>query len=290
MAATKPTAKPVTEPVAGKLEQLLPNFYRLCAPNPGMMTGPGTNTYIYGEKELAVFDAGPAIDQHISAILAAQEALGAPITTLFASHTHRDHSPAITHVAAQLDNVTLIGIPAAHHHEFEDKSFKPNLIPSDNQLFELEAGNVRAIHTPGHVDNHVCYLIEEHGVLTTGDHLMNGSTVVIVPPKGSMKGYIESLQKIQKYPIKVLAPGHGGLMQNPSEVVEWTIRHRLQREAKVLKNLKPEPQTLGQLVSVVYDDVSVSLHKIAEFSLHAHLIKLELDGLVQQARGTWWLV
>ena len=99
-------------PVPGQLEQLFPNFYRLCAPNPGQMTGPGTNTYIYGEKELAVIDAGPPIPEHVDAILAAQDTLGAPITALLASHTHRDHSPAIAMVAEHLDDVKLIGIPA----------------------------------------------------------------------------------------------------------------------------------------------------------------------------------
>lgn len=280
----------MTLPIAGKLQQLFPNFYRLCAPNPGPMTGPGTNTYIYGEKELAVFDAGPNVPEHIAAILAAQETLAAPITTLFASHTHSDHSPAIAKVAEQLSGVKLIGIAAATGQQFEDYSFRPDLEPQNNQVFELPTGAVRAIHTPGHVGNHVCYLIEEYNLLTTGDHLMNGSTVVIVPPKGSMKDYIESLQKLQHYAIDVMAPGHGGLMENPSEVVEWTILHRLQREAKVLANLAVEPITIRQLVVSVYEDVDVSLHPMAELSLHAHLIKLALDGRVSESKQGWCLL
>jgi glyoxylase-like metal-dependent hydrolase (beta-lactamase superfamily II) len=279
----------MTMPVAGNLEQLFPNLYRLCAPNPGPMTGPGTNTYLYGEKELAVFDAGPAMPEHVAAILAAQDALDAPITKLFASHTHRDHSPAIAKVAEQLGDVELIGIPAFAGQQFEDYSFKPDVKPKDNQLFELPTGAVRAIHTPGHVGNHVCYLIEEYNLLTTGDHLMNGSTVVIVPPKGSMKDYIESLQKLQHYAIDVMAPGHGDLIKNPAEVVEWTTQHRLQREAKVLANLSAAPITIKQLVLSVYDDVDVSLHPMAELSLHAHLIKLVLDSRVSESKQGWSL-
>ncbi|NND82068.1 MAG: MBL fold metallo-hydrolase [Gammaproteobacteria bacterium] len=254
------------------------------------MTGPGTNTYIYGIKELAVIDAGPALPEHVQAILAAQEALNAPITTLIASHTHSDHSPAIAEVASQLDNPLLIGIPAATHQKFEDLTFKPHHKPQDDEVIELEAGPVRAIHTPGHVGNHVCYLIEEHQMLTTGDHLMNGSTVVIVPPKGSMKDYIESLQKLQNYPIKVMAPGHGALIENPQQVVEWTIDHRLQREAKVVANLGEDPATLSQLVRSVYDDVDKSMHSIAEYSLHAHLIKLAQEGRAAESELGWHLI
>jgi hydroxyacylglutathione hydrolase len=279
----------MTVPVAGKLEQLYPNFYRLCAPNPGQMTGPGTNTYIYGSKELAIFDAGPSMPEHVAAILAAQDTLGAPITTMFASHTHRDHSPAIAQVAEQLGDVKLIGIPAAPGQQFEDSTFKPHQQPKDDELIQLADGSVRAVHTPGHVGNHVCYLIEEHNLLTTGDHLMNGSTVVIVPPKGSMKDYVASLQKLQHYAIKVMAPGHGGLIQNPNEVVEWTIQHRLQREAKVLSNMTTTSAEITQLVSLVYDDVDVSLHQLAELSLHAHLIKLELEGRVLESEQGWCL-
>ena len=276
-------------PIAGTLEQLFPNFYRLCAPNPGPMTGPGTNTYLYGDKELAVFDAGPAIAEHVAAILAAQDTLKAPITTLFASHTHSDHSPAIARVAEQLSNVRLIGIPADPGQQFEDPTFQPHHQPQDNEVIELQAGPVRAIHTPGHVGNHVCYLIEEHNLLTTGDHLMNGSTVVIVPPKGSMADYIASLQKLQHYRINVMAPGHGDLIRNPSETVDWTIEHRLKREAKVLANLSAGPISLGELVLSVYDDVDVSLHQMAELSLHAHLIKLRLDGRVLESGRGWEL-
>ena len=238
---------------------------------------------------MAVFDAGPAIDEHINAILAAQDTLSAPITRLIASHTHIDHSPAIARLAERLPEATLIGIPAADHHNFEDKTFKPDIVPDDGEVIELDVGNVRAIHTPGHVDNHVCYLIEEYALLTTGDHLMNGSTVVIVPPKGSMKGYIESLRKIQNYQIDVMAPGHGALIKNPKEVVEWTIQHRLQREAKVLEHLSDELQALNEMVTGVYDDVDVSLHGIAEFSLHAHLIKLAIELKAVKENEGWRL-
>ncbi len=278
-------------PIAGQLEKILPNVYRLCAANPGPMTGPGTNTYIYGNSELAVFDPGPALAEHVSNILAAQDTLNAPITHIFASHTHQDHSPAVAELVKHLPNAKVLGIPAAPGQQFEDHSFKPQIEPHDDQLFELEAGPVRTIFTPGHVSNHLCFLLEEHRFLTTGDHLMNGSTVVIIPPKGSMKDYIESLHKLQNYPIEVMGPGHGDVINNPAEVVEWTIQHRLSREAKVVAALETHAaQTIQKLVPKVYDDVDQALHGIAAMSLHAHLIKLQIELRASETETGWRLL
>ena len=141
--------------------------------------------------------------------------------------------------------------------------------------------NLRAVHTPGHVSNHYCFFLEEEQMLFAGDHIMNGSTVVIVPPSGNMKAYIESLQLLLKYPLKFIAPGHGDVMEDSVVVVEWLVNHRLQREAKVLKGIKSlEKASMDELVAVVYDDVDVSLHLMAKLSLEAHLIKLEVENHV----------
>ena len=277
------------EPHAGELQALRHNLHRLCAPNPGPMTGPGTNTYLYGETELAVFDAGPLMSEHIDNILACQEMLNAPITALIASHTHSDHSPAIAKLAEQLPNAQIIGAPAEANQEYEDHTFKPDFVPRDDDLLNLPHGRIRAIHTPGHVANHFCYLIEEHNLLTTGDHLMNGSTVVLIPPKGNMQHYIQSLQKLENYKIDSMAPGHGALINNPKELVAWTIKHRLDRESKVLRKLDGSASSLSELVKLVYDDVDSGLHRIAELSLHAHLIKLEAEGKARETSQGWSL-
>ena len=123
-----------------------------------------------------------------------------------------------------------------------------------------------------------------------GDHIMNGSTVVIVPPSGNMKAYIESLQLLLKYPLKFIAPGHGEVMEDSTAVVEWLVNHRLQREAKVLEGLRGfESASIDDLVAVVYDDVDVALHPMAKLSLEAHLIKLETEysALYYQETGFW---
>lgn len=277
------------EPRAGELQRLRSNLYRLCAPNPGPMTGPGTNTYLYGDTELAVFDAGPLIPEHINSLLQCQDTLNAPITALIASHTHSDHSPAIAELSKHLPNATIIGAPAEANQEYEDHTFRPQYIPKDDLLLNIPHGAVRAVHTPGHVANHYCYLIEEHKILTTGDHLMNGSTVVIIPPKGDMQHYIQSLQKLASYEIRYMAPGHGALIDKPMELVAWTIKHRLNRELKVISKLNSSASSLSELVRQVYDDVDPKLHRIAELSLHAHLIKLAKEGRAKESSMGWSL-
>jgi len=278
------------KPEAGTLQKLGANLYRLCAPNPSFMTGAGTNTYIYGDSELAVFDAGPAIEEHAKRILDLQDELQAPITHIFATHTHMDHSPCTDLLKRSLPSAIRIGVPAETNQPFEDHSFKADLEPKDKEVLEFISGPIQAIYTPGHVANHICWLIEEHSMLLTGDHIMSGSTVVIIPPKGDMSDYISSLEKILSLEYDFIAPGHGPLIANPHDLVRWTIEHRLSREAKVLSALTYHPSSLDDLVRSVYDDVEEHLHQIAKYSLHAHLLKLEKDNKVQMSEKGWCLV
>ncbi len=146
---------------------------------------------------------------------------------------------------------------------------------------------------PGHVGNHYCFFLEEEGMMFAGDHIMNGSTVVIIPPSGDMKAYIESLQLLLDYPLKSIAPGHGDLITEPAAEVEWLVEHRLTRERKVVDGLQKTGRvSTEQLVKVVYDDVDTSLHKMAILSLSAHLIKLERDRRATRhgADDTWELL
>ena len=116
-----------------------------------------------------------------------------------------------------------------------------------------------------------------------GDHIMNGSTVVIIPPSGNMKAYIESLQRLLDYPLQFIAPGHGDVMPEPKATVDWLVNHRLMREQKVIDGLRSTGRApLDELVKVVYDDVDTSLHKMAQLSLSAHLIKLGEENRARQ--------
>ncbi len=269
----------------GVITELAPGVRRLIAPNASMMTGPGTNTYLLGIDEVAVLDPGPDIDEHIERI---QELAGGRIAWILVTHTHPDHSPA----AAKLASATgaeLLG-RAPPHGRHQDQTFEPDRIPWDGDVFEAAEFSLLVVHTPGHASNHLCYLHTELNWLFTGDHIINGSTVVIDPPDGNMGDYLRSLDRLRELEIDIIAPGHGGLMQDPRAVIDWHIDHRLEREAKVVAALKGNPDSTSRaLVEQVYADVDEKFHELAEHTLLAHLIYLEEECRATMLRGRWRL-
>jgi glyoxylase-like metal-dependent hydrolase (beta-lactamase superfamily II) len=266
------------------LTDLAPGLRRLVAPNPSMMTGPGTNTYLLGSAEVAVLDPGPVIAGHIDRI---QEVAAGPIRWILVTHTHPDHSPA----AAELARVTgaeLLGRPppeGAH----QDMTFLPDRILEDGDRLAIDGVDIEVIHTPGHASNHVCYRHTTLNWIFTGDHVIDGSTVVINPPDGNMKDYIEALAKVRDLRPAALVPGHGEVINDPDRAINWIIDHRLAREAKVAEVLRVNPglSTIG-LVPHVYKDVDKKLYGWAERSLLAHLLKLESDGSAERRNEIWF--
>ncbi len=270
----------------GVPKRLDPYVTRIIAPNPGMMTGPGTNTYLVGDKDLAVIDPGPAIDSHIAALLAAG---AGRIRCVVCTHTHMDHSPAAAAIKAATGAV-LVGRPAPDQPG-QDRSFVPDRVLEHGDRLMLGGLTLRALHTPGHASNHLCYLLENTKMLFTGDHVMQGSTVVINPPDGDMRAYLASLELLLAEDILILAPGHGYLIGEPHREARRLIRHRLAREAKVASALaRLGAPTLEELVLDVYDDVPPRLHAVAMRSLAAHLGKLAAEGRVRAAEGRYTLV
>ena len=267
----------------GIARQIAPGVRRLVAPNPGMMTGPGTNTYLLGDREVAVIDPGPPIDAHINAI---QEAAPGPIRWILVTHTHPDHSPAAKKLA-RVTGAEQMGRPAPDG-KVQDKTFRPDRILADNDTLHLGDFSIRAVYTPGHASNHLCYRHEGLRWLFTGDHIMNGSTVVIDPPDGDMKHYLDSLERLKSLDLAALAPGHGLVIDDPLKAVDALIEHRLKREAKVVAALRANPGlTLGELTPIVYDEVDAQLHRLASRSLLAHLLKLRADRRAVCANEKW---
>jgi glyoxylase-like metal-dependent hydrolase (beta-lactamase superfamily II) len=179
-------------------------------------------------------------------------------------------------------------------HGRQDAGFEPSHVLNDGDAVTLGERVLRALHTPGHASNHLCYLLEGTGLLFTGDHLMQGSTVVIGPPDGSMGDYLRSLARLQKEPVTRIAPGHGLTIEDAQAEIVRIIAHRLQREAKVVARLRHlGASNLDTLVASVYDDVDSRLHPVAQGSLLAHLLKLEEDGRVMRdspdANALWSL-
>ena len=270
--------------VAGEPKRLDRWVTRLIAPNPGLMTGPGTNTYILGGEGggKAVLDPGPAINSHIEKILSFKN-----LKWIVCTHTHLDHSPAAAAIKAAT-GAQILGRPAPAG---QDASFKPDFVVENGQRIDLGEISLRAIHTPGHASNHLCYLLEQTKMLFTGDHVMQGSTVVINPPDGDMRVYLQSLERLLGEDIAVIAPGHGYLIGAPHREVRRLIAHRLNRERKVLAALERlEHPSLDEMLPLVYDDVPERVHRVAARSLTAHLDKLVADGAVRAEEGRYTLV
>ena len=258
---------------------------RLIAPNAGVLTGPGTNTYLVGEQELAVIDPGPGDAAHIKAIVAAG---AGQIRWILCTHTHMDHAAGV----ASLQKVTGARIaamprpggirsdPEAEH----DVSLVLDQTLADGDIVDLGDCSLRAVFTPGHASNHVCFLLSETGMLFTGDHIMQGSTVVIWPPDGNMRAYLQSLRRLLAIKLSILAPGHGYLIGAPHAEAERLIQHRLAREVKVRDALLASgaSATLKELLPRVYNDIAPMLLPVAARSLQAHLDKLVEDGEVRR--------
>jgi glyoxylase-like metal-dependent hydrolase (beta-lactamase superfamily II) len=273
---------------SGQLDEIAPGVRRLVARNPGFMTGPGTNTYLVGTQRLAVIDPGPQDSIHIDRIL---EAAGGRVSAILATHTHPDHSPAVA-ALAQATGAEILGRGAPAHGR-QDATFAPARVLNDGDSVRVGDLALRAIHTPGHASNHLCYLLEGTGLMFSGDHIMQGSTVVIGPPDGNMQQYLQSLARLQHEPVTRIAPGHGVVIEDAQGEIARLIAHRLQREAKVAERLRRVGRaTLDVLVTSVYDDVDPRLHPVAKGSLLAHLLKLEADGRAARdaaADATWWM-
>lgn len=272
------------EIVPGTVVQLSAKVRRITAPNPGFMTGPGTNTYLLAAgADIAVIDPGPAIDAHIEAVI---KAAGARIRWILVTHTHMDHSPAAVLLQAKT-GAELLGMPPPPY-ERQDQSFRPDRVLADGERIELGGCALRVIHAPGHASNQLCYLLEDEKLLFTGDHVMQGSTVVINPPDGDMRVYLDSLRRLQGEDIAWFAPGHGFLMDKPQEALERLLIHRLTRENKVLNAVREAgTATIDALLPVVYDDVQARLYPVASRSLLAHLIKLKTEGRLRESQGSW---
>lgn len=267
-----------------------PGVRRLRAPNPGPMTGRGTNSYLVGSDDLAVIDPGPEIPEHLARLL---ELGDGRIRYVLVTHAHRDHAPGAAWLAREA-RATLLG--------FGDRpGFTPTGTLVDGDVVRLAGLRLVAVHTPGHASDHLCYLldapaIERGPVLFSGDHVMGGSTVVINPPDGDMAAYFMSLERLAALSpsIGAIAPGHGEVIDDPAAKFAEYLTHRREREAQVRALLERGPTSPGRLVDAIYPDLDAALRPAAARQIWSHLRKLATDGVAATAdiddpEATWEL-
>ena len=254
-------------------------IHKLLAPNPGIYTGPGTNTYLVGDRELAVIDPGPDDPVHVDRIVEAAGELNARIALILVTHHHSDHLPG----ADRLRRKT--GAPLAAHDGIRgaDRALvHGQQVPVDGETLEVLA-------TPGHASTHLCFLLRARELLFSGDHIVGQGTVVVNPPDGDMGAYLDSLALLRQYPIRRLLPGHWDPVDDPPAKIEEYIDHRLLRERQVLAAMRLGCDTVEAIVARLYADVDPRLHRAAGGSIRAHLLKLEREGRVIQRADRWAL-
>lgn len=261
---------------------------RILCPNPGMMTGPGTNTYLIGSARRILLDPGPDVPAHRQRILAL---LGDDVLdSVLVTHTHGDHSPGALAFRHET-GAKLVGVLPAPGSQHQDGTFVPDIEPEDQQTLKVADVEIQAIHTPGHVGNHVCWYLPEENLLFTGDHILQGTTPVILPPDGDMAAYLGSLHRIEAMHCQRLAPGHGHIIEDADGAIQGVIAHRLAREEKIYTALRNTAHALSveALVRQVYQDVSPSLWPWAAKTLLAHLIKLASENRIShdESNNVW---
>lgn len=277
--------KLVAEAPYGVVERLSPLVRRVLARNPSPFTYLGTGTYIVGNGTVAILDPGPADAAHLDAVAAA--VAGETVSHHLITHTHMDHSPGARPLKARVGGVIAGCAPLvlSDGGPRADAGFDPDYAPdrvlADGEAVSGPGWTLRAVHTPGHTSNHLCFALAEEEALFTGDHVMGWSTTVVAPPDGDMAAYMASLDKLMQRADARYYPTHGPAIEQPRRLVRHMIGHRRQREAQVLGTLAQGPRSVPSMVEQMYAGIDPRLWPAAGRSVLAHLIDLEARGLVE---------
>jgi glyoxylase-like metal-dependent hydrolase (beta-lactamase superfamily II) len=290
-------------PRYGEAIDIAANVKRITVNNPSPFTFHGTNSYLVGKETLALIDPGPIDDAHHATLL--RVIAGRPVSHIFVSHTHRDHSPLATVMKDELGAILVAEGPhrparALHIGEVNlldasgDTEFVPDVLVPDDMLIEGDGWALRAIHTPGHTANHVVFALEGTGILFSADHVMAWATSIVAPPDGSMSDYMASLDRLSQRHDRVYFPGHGGPVTRPKTFVRGLKAHRKMRERAIIERVKTGDRTIADMVRVIYRETDPRLHGAAALSVLAHLEDLVDRGLVQTGGnpaidGVYWI-
>lgn len=268
------------EPSYGRPVEAAPGVLRLTVENPGPFTFHGTNTYLVGDRALAVVDPGPDDEAHLAAILRAAD--GRPVSHILVSHTHRDHSPLAARLKAQTGAQVLAEGPHRPARPLRigeldrldasaDMDFAPDIALADGDVVEGDGWALRAVHTPGHAANHTAFALEGTGILFSADHVMAWSTTIVAPPDGAMTDYMSSLDKLLARDDHLFLPGHGGPVTSPKAFMRGLKAHRKMRERAIVERLSAGDRTIREMVNSIYRDTDRRLHGAAGLSVLAHI-------------------
>lgn len=288
----------------GTTVAVAPLVRRVLAPNPSPFTYTGTQTWLVGDgADCAVIDPGPdgigteghaatCADGHLEAIL--QGVGRARLRAILCTHTHRDHSPLARALAAATGAPVIGCAPLSLSDDGPradaafDTEYRADHVLADGEAIGGEGWTLRAVATPGHTSNHLCYALEATGALFTGDHVMGWSTTVIAPPDGDMGDYLASLAKLyDRAEDRVYFPAHGPQIDNPHQLVRSTIGHRRQRERQIIGLLAQGPHSIPELVAVMYQGLNPRLVGAAGLSVKAHLLELARQGRAGPEGDLW---
>ena len=278
----------LTDFTYGQPDQLSPLITRVICNNPGPFTYTGTGTYLIGTKELAVIDPGPADLAHTDALLAA--AGDRPITHILVTHTHLDHSGGVADLKVRTGATVYAygGHPACADdappvlEEGGDEGFRPDVELRDGDVVSTDEWTLKAIYTPGHISNHLCFALEEENALFSGDHIMGWATTVVVAPEGNMQDYISSLDILLERDDRIYYPTHGAPVENPHPFVRAVRTHRKMRDRQILDRIGSDDIAIMALVEDIYKDTDKRLHFAAAMNVHAHLECHVTEGRIQR--------
>ena len=273
----------------GVPDQVSSKIRRVIARNPGPFTFYGTGTYIVGHGSVAVIDPGPELSDHFDALVNALE--GEQVSHIIVTHTHADHSPLSKRLADQTGALICAFDPSVHEQEVDDKflssmeesvdrDLNPDIPLSHGDVIQGDGWELEAVHTPGHMANHMCFALRDEKALFSGDHVMGWSTSVVVPPDGNMIAYMNSLNLLLERSEEIFWPTHGPPIPKPKKHVEAFIAHRMSREKQIFDWLTGSEGSIDEMVADIYASVAKELHPAAAQSVFAHLIKMVQDGQV----------
>lgn len=275
----------------GTAEKLSPLVRRVLAKNPSSFTFTGTGTYVVGHGTVAIIDPGPADPDHLDAVAAA--VAGETVSHFLITHTHMDHSPGAGPLKLRLGGLIAGCAPLVLRDDGPradagfDPTYAPDHVLADGEAVTGPGWTLRAVHTPGHTSNHLCFALEEEGALFSGDHVMGWSTTVVAPPDGDMAAYMASLGKLMGRDDARYYPTHGAPVDEPKRLVKGMIAHRRQRENQILSQLAGGPRAIPEMVEQMYATVDKRLWPAAGRSVLAHLIDLEARGQVTREGDAW---